>query len=457
MHLRTYALAFALAAGAMGPVACAPESGDDAAADEAVGEAESPLLGQALAGKKFFDEALPNTNGRACATCHVEGEHTTLRPASVAARFAANPNDPLFNRLDADDPAAPALTFNHVKAGLIRVTLKLADNLDVVDAQGNVITNASRTIDVWRGVPSVENTAYTAPYQFDGRFTSLEQQAVAALNAHSEIVHDPPNGIVKLIAAYERSQFSSPAAALIGVSIALGKTPPSVEPVFSPGSDEAKGQALFQKVCAPCHGGPTGNKIVNQEIHDQAFPVLNADGSSTITFTSKGVAVPAAVRHDLPNKTSINLGISFGTYLAQIGVLPNLVGVDFPQYRIRFYTDATRTQKVFDLPPPPPAIGPTIAPQAFSVDPGLAATTGDPADWEAFDVPQLRGIKHTAPYFHDNSAPDLMSALDVYSRFILPAVPQLDMPQFPPIAPDLPPESLTQEQKLQLIAYLNKL
>lgn len=31
--------------------------------------------------------------------------------------------------------------------GLVRVTLTLADNLDVIDADGNVITNADRTVE----------------------------------------------------------------------------------------------------------------------------------------------------------------------------------------------------------------------------------------------------------------------------------------------------------------------
>ena len=50
--------------------------------------------------------AIPGSNGRSCATCHVLAEDTTLRPASVSARLPANPDDPLFNRLDADDPDA---------------------------------------------------------------------------------------------------------------------------------------------------------------------------------------------------------------------------------------------------------------------------------------------------------------------------------------------------------------
>ena len=85
----------------------------------------------------------------------------------------------------ADAPAAvgSTLTFNNLKHGLIRVTLRLPDNMDVIDFAGNVITNASRTIDVWRGVPTIENSVVSAPYQADGRFATLEQQALGALQA----------------------------------------------------------------------------------------------------------------------------------------------------------------------------------------------------------------------------------------------------------------------------------
>src|SRR5689334_11013904 len=71
------------------------------------------------ADRRAFERAFPHTNGRACATCHVLDEGTTLRPASVEARWRANPRDPLFNRLDADDPTAPVPTFEALKKGLV--------------------------------------------------------------------------------------------------------------------------------------------------------------------------------------------------------------------------------------------------------------------------------------------------------------------------------------------------
>ncbi|MEY2935124.1 MAG: hypothetical protein RL033_5873, partial [Pseudomonadota bacterium] len=87
-----------------------------------------------------------------------------------------------------------------------------------------------------------------------------------------------------------------------------------------------------------------------------------------------------------------------------------------------------------------------------------AATTGDPADFEAFDVPQLRGVANTAPYFHDNSAATLRDAVDLYSRFILPFFAPLNLPATqPPEANSFFPESLTPQQKQDLLDFLQVL
>jgi cytochrome c peroxidase len=160
-------------------------------------------------GKALFEKPLEGTNGRSCATCHVLDEATTLRPESVQARLEANPDDPLFNRLDADDPEAATLTFEHLKKGLVRVVLPLPDNMDVVDREGNVTTAPDRTIFVWRGVPSVSNTAITAPYQLEGRQKTLEDQAQAAITSHSEgpLVSREE---LEQIAEFQRGVFSSP-------------------------------------------------------------------------------------------------------------------------------------------------------------------------------------------------------------------------------------------------------
>ena len=58
-----------------------------------------------------------------------------------------------------------------------------------------------------------------------------------------------------------------------------------------------------------------------------------------------------------------------------------------------------------------------------SSDPGRALLTGfvggaaPTDDWQKFDVPGLRGISTTAPYFHNNSAATLEEVVDHYAEF----------------------------------------
>ena len=56
---------------------------------------------------------------------------------------------------------------------------------------------------------------------------------------------------------------------------------------------------------------------------------------------------------------------------------------------------------------------------AYTPDPGRAAITGDLLDLNAFDTPSLRGLKHTAPYFHDNSAATLTDVVNHYNAHFL--------------------------------------
>lgn len=54
--------------------------------------------------------------------------------------------------------------------------------------------------------------------------------------------------------------------------------------------------------------------------------------------------------------------------------------------------------------------------ETITPDPGRGAITGRLEDLNAFDTPPLRGLKHTAPYFHDNSAPTLGNVVDHYNN-----------------------------------------
>jgi len=121
-----------------------------------------------------------------------------------------------------------------------------------------------------------------------------------------------------------------------------------------------------------------------------------------------------------------------------------------------------------DIPGPPgsPKAGDIVLRK--SSDPGRALLTGYVGgappfdDWNKLDVPGLRGIRNTAPYFHNNSADTLEEVVDHYIevfKFIKVGAP-------PPPAP-APPVASTDgvnfdrrpapEERAALLAYLRKL
>ena len=77
-----------------------------------------------------------------------------------------------------------------------------------------------------------------------------------------------------------------------------------------------------------------------------------------------------------------------------------------------------------------------------SPDPGRALITGKVQDANMFKISPLRGIRRTAPYFHDNSARTLEEVAAHYSRF------------FQIIDPNL---ALTGQDQADIVAYLKLL
>lgn len=433
--------------------------------------------GRAQSGRRLFDQAFPHSNGRSCATCHVHEDHTTLSPDHVAELLESDPDDALFNPIDADDPDAAQLRYEHLAKGLVRVLLPLADNVEIIDAAGRVITPEDRLLEVWRAVPSVANTAISAPYQYDGRAATLQEQAQGAILAHSQ-GHRVRREQLDRLAEFEQTLFTSDRARVVFEQLERGvplEQIPVPEEHLQLWASEQRGRALYDAGCAPCHGGPTTRQVTSQAVHDSGFFALSPEGYVQFDIQPGAPPVPVLAPH--ANDGSL-AGYSVLSYFGQIGALPTFnASVSLPHYRLRFYTDGTREQAVTELPPafvtlsgdptdPRPAldangaplVGPNFLPQAFTTDPGRAAVTGDPLDFEAFDVPQLRGMAHTAPYFHDNAAATLLDVVDIYSRFVLGALPTLHLPPVnPPEAPGAPPEALSPAQKQDLLAFLKRL
>jgi cytochrome c peroxidase len=101
-----------------------------------------------------------------------------------------------------------------------------------------------------------------------------------------------------------------------------------------------------------------------------------------------------------------------------------------------------------------------------SSDPGRALVTGfvggppELDDWNKLDVPGLRGISRTAPYFHNNSAATLEEVVDHYIEFFKAGRALVPPGVVPPVAStdginfDRAPRP---EERAALLAYLRKL
>ena len=362
--------------------------------------------GKAGIGALVFTLGFPNVhgNGRTCATCHVPGQNFQLTPQNVEARFQAlqqrrrtNPlaDDPLFRPIDANDGIDD---FTNLRQhALVRVFIQLP-----TDASGHKLVwpvddpNATE-VALWRSTPTVLNTAFTGPYQLDGRQPTLQAQALGALIDHSEITVEPRARFLDDVAAFQETLFSSRSVRLLARALANGQPLPPTDPPLN--DLERQGKALFDRHCASCHGGPT-----------QTVPIP---------------ALPPAI-HD------IHISKPLPPFMADLPFAPSPLQPRLWAFRV------------------PGQAAPVVVP---STDPGQALLTGSLDNLNFFDIPTLYGISKTAPYFHDNSAATLEEMIRHYQlefegvRRVIPAF--LPWP--------LRPDPITDDQFAPLIAYLKKI
>ena len=393
----------------------------------------------------FLDRKLPGLegNGRACADCHMPTDSFQLSPASVELRFQLlqwrrrfNPkaDDPLFRPVDADDFRAlgdDAHDYSNLRQnGLVRVTFPLPPNIRVIDPATGA-PSADTFVDVFRAVPTVENVALTGPdginpwprgpnpsggYQLDGRFESLPEQALAAFTAHAQVRNAPPPRMLDDLASFQRILFTNPRVRALADAVRDGTSPlPDADGPLT--ALEQAGKAVFVRACAQCHGGP---------------------GQST--------PQPPVIRfHDISSQCPRPVDVVVPARFAFAPCPPQLA----------------RNARTYEI---TLANGTTV--RRTSSDPGRALLTGfvgGPApqdDWNKLDVPGLRGLRRTAPYFHNNSAATIEAVVDHYTEFFkraianAPAGPGAPILSTDGVHADRPP---TPEERLPLIAYLKTL
>jgi mono/diheme cytochrome c family protein len=357
------------------------------------------------------------------------------RLLQFARRFDPNADDPLFRPIDADDfrvNGDQASDFSNLrKNGLVRIVLPLPPNVRLIDPTTNQ-PSAEATVDVWRSVPSVQNVALTGPgttnpwfrepnafggYQLDARVATLQEQALGAFINHAQVQQPPPQRMLDDLSSFQRNVFTSSQVRELADAIRIG---PPILPDPDPPLTvlQQQGKAVFERACAQCHGGPDQSSAQAPVPHFQDIRTQCPRPVDSIT--------PA--RFVFP-------------------ACPDRLARNARTYEISL-----------------PAGGMT---RRTSSDPGRALLTGfvgGPApldDWNKLDVPQLRGISKTAPYFHNNSATTLEDVVDHYMAFFT-QLRVLTAPGAPP-----PPPTTTDgvhfdraplpEERRALLAYLRKL
>lgn len=423
-----------------------PAAGIDgfASSGDGFGCGGDPCASVTRGARAFFDRRLRGlgANGRACADCHMLTDHFQLSPASVEARFRIfqlsrrwdrAADDPLFRPIDADDfriNGENASDFSNLRQNaLIRIVLPLPANIRLIDPATSQ-PSGETVADVWRAVPSVNDVKLTGPdglnpwergpnqtggYQLDGRMATLQDQALGALVNHAQIQNLPPRDLLDDLAAFQQQLFTNHRVRELSEAIADGAPLPDPDPPLN--DLEQQGKAVFERACAHCHGGPgqsTTQPPVRRfhDINTQCPRPVDTVTPARFTFAP---CSPSLAR----NARTYEITLANGTRLRRA-----------------------------------------------SSDPGRALLTGfvggppPTDDWNKFDVPGLRGIRRTAPYFHNNSAATLEEVVDHYIAFFKRVEVTAPPGAAPPVAStdgvhfDRIP---TPEERAPLLAYLRKL
>ena len=403
----------------------------------------------------------------------MDSENFQLTPAAAQARFAqmtmTGVDDPLFRAIDADDfrvNGAAAHDFtNLTQNGLIRITLPLPANVKLLDCGATIPCPASAlptietVADVWRAVPSILDVAITGPdgagpassrgpnpqggFQLDGRIDTLQNQALSALRNHAGIKVDPPASFLDDLASFQSMQFSSPSVKTLSDAIAAHTSPlPDPDPVLN--ALETSGKAVFNRSCAQCHGNLNGHP-------SGSTPILQGTpGTPTAIVRYHGIQSACPRPVDTVNPPRFVFAACSASQMENVRT-----------YEITNSGVAPSGTPCGGAPPQPACVT-----RATISDPGRMLLTGypvpgGPGDIQHFDVPSLRGIARTAPYFHNNTAATLEEMLDHYKQFFKfvaiqqPAAPLLTTQ--PGVTPPVQDRPFTDAEVPALLAYLRKL
>lgn len=418
------------------------------------------------------------TNGRTCATCHVEARGWSFTPAHAQSLA---PDDPLFSPNDGADcpPASPsqgpnsALSTEVLDYGLIRVQIGISPRADytlvsATNPKGCAIAPGSAAVGrqlflFRRPLPST-NLIFESAVMWDGRETlqplttqageqgvagllfDLADQANGATTGHAQGSSIAGTAVQADIVAFEahlntaQSLLFQPHKGLIAFLGADGANggpdylEDAVAPAFfigvndplKPGftgrvfdlyaaweptspryasltpSEQAigRGEAIFNDTTFVIHDVPGLNSVASDPLYDSADPFAGRDlvGGCGICHNNPDVGNHSSA-------LAINIGVTMANPTNNDGSANGTLDIG----KLPVYT----LQNI--------ATGATVR----VTDPGKALISNHWTDIGKTKGPMLRGLAARAPYFHNGSAPDLMTVVKFYDqRFDMGLTPQ---------------------------------
>ncbi len=423
-------------------------------ASAAFGTKDSTGYGDTFDASGSIDTSNPfflslGTNGRTCASCHVQGQGWTITPAGVQARFSATGGtDPIFRTNDGSvSPTADVSTVTArqtayamlLSKGLIRVGIGVPAGADftlvAVDDPYHYASAAQLSL-FRRPLPST-NLAFLATVMWDGRETSsttdipsdLVHQATDATLGHAQATGTDPSQM-QSIETFEDALFT--AQTLDSVAGPLSKDGGNGGPAnlanqqFYIGINDPLGgnptNAAFNPNAMTLYNGfaPPATPLTDaasqqqysiyrgQQIFNSRQFTISGVGGLNDKLGQPSITGTCTLCHDTPNVGDHSVGLPVNIGIADASRRTS----DMPLYT--FKNNAT---------------GATVQ----TTDPGRALITGKFADIGKFKGPILRGLAMRAPYFHNGSAASLADVVAFYNgRFNigLSAQDQTDLVNF---------------------------
>jgi cytochrome c peroxidase len=418
------------------------------------------------------------TNGRSCATCHLQSNAFGLSAEAAQAIFAASGGrDPLFAPVDgancpsvtaADGAAGHSLMLNQA---LVRVGLTIPANPEyditaVQDPYGCALRSSPKEASVYRRVLPTTNLRFLSAVMWDGRETvqpltdrntvtsnlraGLLHQAMDATLGHAQAASSPTPAQLNSIVDFELALFTAQqtdnvagvlqseqgnggptalagAAYFPGINDPLGDNPTGA--AFDPGASTLfkswKDLGNSGRYAEPRKALARGEAVFNTH----PLTITGVAGLND-ALNATSINGTCTTCHDTPNVGNhsrplpLDIGVSHvADHESDAQVLAALSQLSMPNLPVFKVTCHVA--------------GPFGATEFYTSDPGRALISGKCADIGRLKGPVLRALVARAPYFHNGSAATLNEVVEFYNlRFRM---------------------GLTDREKSDLVAFLRSL